>query len=66
MDIYVDVKTKTDGDGSQTRPFRKISEAAAIAVPLVAEGVELSTVKLHAYFESGYISVIIFVLISML
>ena len=33
MDIYVDIQAKSDGDGSQARPFRSISEAAASAQP---------------------------------
>ena len=33
MDIYVDIKTKAGGDGSQEKPFRNISEAAVIAEP---------------------------------
>ena len=43
MTIYVDVKAPFDGDGSEKRPFRRINEAAKIAVPgdeiLVAPGV---------------------------
>ena len=43
MDIYVDINTKAEGDGSFARPFRNINEAAAIAAPgdtvLVAPGV---------------------------
>ena len=43
MYIYVDIKTKNEGDGSQARPFRRINEAAAIAKPgdtvLVAPGI---------------------------
>lgn len=42
MDIYVDINTKAEGDGSFARPFRNINEAAAIAAPgdtvLVAPG----------------------------
>ncbi|MBR3125528.1 MAG: hypothetical protein IKF42_08985, partial [Mogibacterium sp.] len=33
MDIYVDIKSKCGGDGSQERPFRSINEAAAVAEP---------------------------------
>ena len=33
MDIYVDINAKPDGDGSRTRPFRRINEAAAHAKP---------------------------------
>ena len=43
MDIYVDIKAGPCGDGSQARPFRRISEAAALAGPgdtvLVAPGI---------------------------
>ena len=34
MDIYVDIKAlNNSGDGSQSKPFATISEAAAIAQP---------------------------------
>ena len=33
MDIYVDIKARSGGDGSQERPFRSINEAAVIAEP---------------------------------
>ena len=43
MQIYVDAAAFRDGNGSKERPFRRISDAARIAVPgdevLVAPGV---------------------------
>ncbi len=43
MDIYVDIKAESGGDGSQDKPFRRINEAAAVAEPgdtvLVAPGI---------------------------
>ena len=33
MDIYVDIKAKAGGDGSKSRPFIKIINAASIAKP---------------------------------
>ena len=33
MDIYVNQKAETDGNGSKERPFRRINEAARIAKP---------------------------------
>ena len=33
MDIYVNIKTKSDGDGSLARPFKSINEAAVLAGP---------------------------------
>ena len=43
MRIYVDINAERDGDGSQSRPFRHIDDAARIAMPgdevLVAPGI---------------------------
>lgn len=43
MDIYVDINANAGGDGSHTRPFININDAAAIACPgdtvLVAPGI---------------------------
>ena len=43
MNIYVNIKSAIDGDGSFAKPFRNIDQAAAIAKPgdtvLVAPGV---------------------------
>ena len=32
MKIYVDASARCDGDGSEFRPFKRINEAAKIAV----------------------------------
>ena len=43
MELYVRADARQDGDGSSVRPFRSISEAAAVAGPgdevLVAPGI---------------------------
>ena len=43
MKIYVNANASFDGDGSKTRPFKRIREAAKIAMPgdkvIVAPGV---------------------------
>ena len=33
MQIYVNVKARCDGDGTKERPFKRINDAARIAVP---------------------------------
>ncbi len=60
MKIYVDVNAKFDGDGSNKRPFKTISEAAQVALPgdkvLVAPGVYRENVKpVHAGTEEDRI-----------
>lgn len=43
MRIYVDINAERDGDGSESRPFRHIDDAARVAMPgdevLVAPGI---------------------------
>ena len=33
MQIYVNAKARCDGDGSKERPFKRINDAAKIAMP---------------------------------
>ena len=61
MRIYVDINAERDGDGSQSRPFRHIDDAARIAMPgdevLVAPGIYREYVNpRHAGTEDAHIT----------
>ena len=63
MKYYVNVNAERDGNGSEARPFRRISEAAKLALPgdevLVAPGVYREYVDpVHAGTEDARISYI--------
>ncbi|HOK43194.1 MAG TPA: right-handed parallel beta-helix repeat-containing protein [Thermoclostridium caenicola] len=63
MKYYVDVKAERDGDGSYERPFKRISDAAKIALPgdevLVAPGIYREYVDpIHSGTEEARITYI--------
>lgn len=61
MKIYVDIRAGHDGNGSKEMPFRRINEAARVAMPgdevLVAPGVYRENVApMHAGTEDARIT----------